>query len=672
MIRRLVLMLAVIAAGAAGTALLAHRGAPPDSPAAAPPGPLPVAGPGALGGQGTAPAPLAVRLDVPADPCASRSTTRRGAGLLFDLDTGRVLWRRNPTRVLPIASLTKMMTALLVAERVPPRGRVRITQEALRYRGSGVGLLPRGKLIGVDTMLHGLLLPSGNDAAIALAQRAAAAASARFVRLMNAARAGDGAALHALLVAERDPRRGQPLVRRRPRGARARRAAQRRGWRGSSRKRSRDAARSRSRAASSTSTTRTRCCATRYRGTTGVKTGLHRRRGALPRGDGAARADAPRRRAAALPGPGAPGASGSWTAASRPTADLAAPYSVGGDDGARRPTAPAARPTTSASPPGPASSTPRGAGLDAVRLRHRALPERDLGDVEPALRAARRRLGAPLLISAMTGGTAEAAEVNRAARRARRPSTGIGLVLGSGRPLLDDPALLPTYRPAGGPRPPLLLANLGAAQVRGPGAPARAERLVELLDADGLSIHLNPVQEAVQPEGEPALRRRARRHRGDRRAARAAARRRQGGRLRDGRRGRARARRRRRRGGRRRGRGRDELGADRGPARHARRRAWPRPSRDWGVPTAAALARRACRRARAAGDRLGRAARRRRRREVPRARRVGGRAGAAVPDRGARRPRGRGGRRGDRAAAGRDLGGGRARRPRRSGEEHLR
>ena len=47
-----------------------------------------------------------------------------------------------------------------------------ITKEALAYQGSGVGLLPKGKWIGVNTMLHGLLLPSGNDAAIALAQRA--------------------------------------------------------------------------------------------------------------------------------------------------------------------------------------------------------------------------------------------------------------------------------------------------------------------------------------------------------------------------------------------------------------------------------------------------------------------------------------------------------------------
>src|SRR5439155_250118 len=92
-------------------------------------------------------------------------------GLLFDLDTGEVLWRRAPERVLPIASLTKMMTALVVVDREAADAKVRVTKEALAYKGSGVGVLPRGKRIKLETMLNGLLLPSGNDAAIALAQR---------------------------------------------------------------------------------------------------------------------------------------------------------------------------------------------------------------------------------------------------------------------------------------------------------------------------------------------------------------------------------------------------------------------------------------------------------------------------------------------------------------------
>ena len=142
-----------------------------------------------------------------------------------------------------------------------------------------------------------------------------------------------------------------------------------------------------------------------------------------------------------------------------------------------------------------------GTGLEAVRLRHRALPERDLSDVDLATTLLGRRLAAPLVISAMTGGTDEAAAINARLLQAAADH-GVALVLGSGRRLLDDPSLLRTYRPARSERPPLLMANLGATQLRGPRGPEEGERLVELLGADGLSIHLNPLQEAIQPEGE--------------------------------------------------------------------------------------------------------------------------------------------------------------------------
>jgi isopentenyl-diphosphate delta-isomerase len=141
-----------------------------------------------------------------------------------------------------------------------------------------------------------------------------------------------------------------------------------------------------------------------------------------------------------------------------------------------------------------------GSGFEHVRLRHRALPERDLADVSLESDLLGARLGAPLFVSAMTGGTDEAGRVNAGLARAACEH-GLAMVLGSGRALLEDPSLLETYRSAD--RPPLLLGNLGAAQVVLPDAPERAERLVALLDADGLTIHLNPIQEAVQPEGEP-------------------------------------------------------------------------------------------------------------------------------------------------------------------------
>ena len=65
--------------------------------------------------------------------------------MLFDVNTGRVLWERKPTQVVPIASLTKMMTALVVVAHARPSAKVMITQDALDYTGSGVGLLPKGK-----------------------------------------------------------------------------------------------------------------------------------------------------------------------------------------------------------------------------------------------------------------------------------------------------------------------------------------------------------------------------------------------------------------------------------------------------------------------------------------------------------------------------------------------
>ena len=133
--------------------------------------------------------PLALGLTGGSDPVRVAFKHPPRSGLLFDLDTGEVLWRRQPDRVLPIASLTKMMTALLVVDRAPPDAKVRVTKEALAYKGSAVGVLPKGKRIKLETMLNGLLLPSGNDAAIALAQRMSGTVAA-FVAHMNE-RAGD-------------------------------------------------------------------------------------------------------------------------------------------------------------------------------------------------------------------------------------------------------------------------------------------------------------------------------------------------------------------------------------------------------------------------------------------------------------------------------------------------
>lgn len=106
------------------------------------------------------------------------------AGMLFDVRSGEVLWQLHPRRELPIASLTKMMTALIIAQRHRLTERVLITSRALAYAGSGIGLLPRGERVRLKALLYGLMLVSGNDAAIALAQHDAGSLGA-FVRRMN-------------------------------------------------------------------------------------------------------------------------------------------------------------------------------------------------------------------------------------------------------------------------------------------------------------------------------------------------------------------------------------------------------------------------------------------------------------------------------------------------------
>ncbi|HEY4897095.1 MAG TPA: D-alanyl-D-alanine carboxypeptidase family protein [Solirubrobacteraceae bacterium] len=113
------------------------------------------------------------------------------AGLLFNLDTGQVLWQRNAHRRLRIASLTKMMTALLTVKSAQPSDAVLVTKEAAASGGSKVGVLPVGHHVRLESLLYGLMLPSGNDAAIALAQHVAGGVP-KFVARMNQEAAGLG------------------------------------------------------------------------------------------------------------------------------------------------------------------------------------------------------------------------------------------------------------------------------------------------------------------------------------------------------------------------------------------------------------------------------------------------------------------------------------------------
>lgn len=107
------------------------------------------------------------------------------AAILFDVNTGQVLWARRPLRRLPIASVTKIMTALITVEQTGRGETARITNEAVNRTGSGVGLGDqRKRRVPVEALLAGMLLPSGNDAAVALAGHLAGD-HRRFVRVMN-------------------------------------------------------------------------------------------------------------------------------------------------------------------------------------------------------------------------------------------------------------------------------------------------------------------------------------------------------------------------------------------------------------------------------------------------------------------------------------------------------
>jgi serine-type D-Ala-D-Ala carboxypeptidase (penicillin-binding protein 5/6) len=118
------------------------------------------------------------------DPVRAAFHPPPSAGMLFNLASGRVLWQRNSSTRLPIASLTKMMTALLAVRSGPPDARVLVTEQAVHAGGSKVGLLPLHRHVRFESMLYSLLLPSGNDAADALAQHVSGTIS-RFVAAMN-------------------------------------------------------------------------------------------------------------------------------------------------------------------------------------------------------------------------------------------------------------------------------------------------------------------------------------------------------------------------------------------------------------------------------------------------------------------------------------------------------
>jgi len=140
-------------------------------------------------------------------------------------------------------------------------------------------------------------------------------------------------------------------------------------------------------------------------------------------------------------------------------------------------------------------------GFERYRFIHCALPDFNLEDVDTQATLLSKRLAAPLLISSMTGGTPEASTINRRLAEAAQ-AAGIGMGLGSQRAAIEDPALADTYRVRHVAPDIMLLANLGAVQLNHGYGPDECRRAVDMVEADGLILHLNPLQEALQPEGD--------------------------------------------------------------------------------------------------------------------------------------------------------------------------
>jgi len=141
-----------------------------------------------------------------------------------------------------------------------------------------------------------------------------------------------------------------------------------------------------------------------------------------------------------------------------------------------------------------------------VRLVHQALPEIDLDDIDVSTTFFGKKLQAPLIISSMTGGFEMGKEINANLAKAAA-EVGVAMGVGSQRAAIEKPELEPTYAVVRDFDVPLVFANLGAPQLvpqegkRAYGV-AEAKRAMEMVDADALIVHLNFLQEVVQPEGD--------------------------------------------------------------------------------------------------------------------------------------------------------------------------
>ncbi|VVB52113.1 Isopentenyl-diphosphate delta-isomerase [uncultured archaeon] len=140
-------------------------------------------------------------------------------------------------------------------------------------------------------------------------------------------------------------------------------------------------------------------------------------------------------------------------------------------------------------------------GFDKLRLKHKVLPEANYDSVDTSTTFLKHKLKAPILISGMTGGTNEARQINKALAAVAQ-EYGIAFGVGSERAAIEKPKLAPTYQVRDVAPDILLIANLGAVQLNYGYGTKEIRQAIEIIQADAIALHANPIQESVQPEGD--------------------------------------------------------------------------------------------------------------------------------------------------------------------------